>query len=364
MTGSTDLSPGGEQPGTGRRGLWSSISSRTGLDRLLGFLAHKSVPRHAHSAWYLFGGLALFFLVVQLLSGLLLALEYSPNPASANESVHAIVERIPFGWLVRSIHGWGANLMVAVLLIHFFSTFFLKAYRAPREAMWVTGVLLLMLVLGFAFTGYLLPWDSTAYFATQIGTEIPRSIPVIGELVVSVLRGGEYIAEESLRRMFALHAIILPVLALTLVLLHLILNQIHGSSIPAGASQKGPGIPFYPNYLFRDAMSWASGLFVLLALTLIFPIHVGAKVDPLASAPVGIKPEWYFLTLFQTLRMLPGEILGVNSELVVNVAVALLGAALLAIPFIDREGKSRVLPLLGAAGIVYMAVAITLAYLT
>ncbi|MBI1807270.1 MAG: cytochrome bc complex cytochrome b subunit [Ignavibacteria bacterium] len=316
----------------------------------------------------MFGGLALFFFIVQIVTGILLLLYYSPTPNTANESVRVIVNQVSFGWLVRSLHSWSANLMIATVILHLFSTYFMKAYRKPRELMWVSGVFLLFLVLGFGFTGYLLPWDTTAYFATQIGTEIPRSIPVLGEFIVRLLRGGEFIDEESLKRLFALHVVILPLITLAVVLFHLILNQVHGTSIPIGIRSLREPIPFFPNYLFRDAIAWIAALILLFGLCLIFPVQIGPKADPFASAPVGIKPEWYFLTLYQTLRIVPAAILGVNSETIVNVCVGIAGAFLLMTPMIDRKARmeqySSGFTWIGVVAIFYVIIAISLAYLT
>jgi cytochrome b6 len=349
-------------------GLVRWLDERTKILTPVNFLRTKEVPRHKHAFWYIFGGLALFFLTIQIVTGVLLLLYYSPTPGTAYESVSMIVTSVPFGWFIRSIHSWSSNLLIAVVLIHLFSVFFLKAYRKPREAMWLTGVALLFLILGFAFTGYLLPWDTTAYFATQIGTEIPRTIPVLGEFMVKILRGGEYIAEESLKRLFALHVVILPLLAIGLASLHVVLNQVQGSSVPIGVQRRDPPIPFFPNYLFRDLLTWTVGLFVLLCCALIFPVQLGTKADPFASAPVGIKPEWYFLPLFQTLRFMPAEIMGVSSEAVVNVLVMVFTGGLFLVPFLDRnaaEGRrSPLFTVLGLAGIAYFILTISLAYLT
>ncbi|TLY33761.1 MAG: cytochrome bc complex cytochrome b subunit [Ignavibacteria bacterium] len=349
-----------------RFSLW--LDERLHLSTLIQFLSRKSVPRHKHSFWYIFGGLALFFFLVQLITGVLLLLYYSPTPETANESVRFIESQVPYGWFVRSLHAWSANLMVATVLVHLFSTYFMRAYRRPRELMWVSGLTLLLVVLGFGFTGYLLPWDTTAYFATQIGTEIPRTIPVIGELVVQILRGGDYIAGESLKRLFALHVAILPLVSLGLIGLHLTLNQVHGTSIPIGVTPARPGIPFFPNYVYRDMIAWTLGLMLLLYLSILFPVKLGDKVDPLASAPLGIKPEWYFLTLYETLRLVPGMILGISSEAVVNVGVVAVILTAFLIPFLDQAaglGRSnRLFTVLGLIAIAYMIVAVSLAYLT
>src|SRR5579862_2090561 len=163
--------------GGGGVGEW--IGERIAWKEITGFLRRKRVPQHKHSFWYIFGGLTLFFFIVQIISGILLLFYYSPTPDTANDSIHLIMTKVPFGWLIRSIHGWSADLMVAMMLIHLFSTFLMRAYRKPREILWMTGVIQLFLVLGFAFTGYLLPWDAKAYSATKIGTEIPTSIPFL-----------------------------------------------------------------------------------------------------------------------------------------------------------------------------------------
>ena len=348
--------------------IFSWFDERLELTSLLLFLSNKRVPRHKHSFWYIFGGLSLFFFLIQIITGVLLLLYYSPTPTTAHESVSLIMTQVPFGWFVRSLHTWSANLMVATVLIHLFSVYFMKAYRKPRELMWISGTILLITVLGFGFTGYLLPWDTTAYFATQIGTEIPRSIPIIGDFIVTVLRGGEFIAEESLKRLFALHVVILPLVSLLLVLFHIILNQVKGSSTPIGIKTQEPGIAFYPNYIYRDAIAWTSGLLLLCALSLTLPVHLGIKADPYASAPVGIKPEWYFLVLYETLRLLPSEIFHINSEAIMNVIVLILGGFIVSVPFLDhnssKEKYDKIFTFIGIIAISYLSIAIILAYIT
>jgi cytochrome b6 len=258
--------------------------------------------------------------------------------------------------------------MVASVFVHFFSTYLMKAYRKPRELIWMSGVILLSLVLAFGFTGYLLPWNANSYFATQIGTEIPRSIPILGEFIVNILRGGEFVAAESLTRLFALHVVVLPIISLLVILYHLVLNQMHGTSVPISCNPVEKGIPFYPNHLYRDFLSWTFATALLFIFVFMFPVQLGTKADPFASAPLGIKPEWYFLVLFQTLRLMPGTVFGVNGEMLVNVGVLLVGLMVILVPILDRraaqEHHSPVFTLMGWAGMLYMIVAISLAYLT
>src|SRR5437762_9966149 len=143
-------------------------------------LRDKTVPIHRHTIWYYFGGMTLFLFSVQVGTGILLLLYYRPSAETAFESVQFIVTEVQFGWLIRSVHSWSANLMIATLFIHMFSVYFMSAYRKPRELTWLSGVLLLLLAVGFGFSGYLLPWNKLAFFATKLGTEIAGVIPLVG----------------------------------------------------------------------------------------------------------------------------------------------------------------------------------------
>ncbi len=344
------------------------LSDRLPVGWLREAAAAKSVPRHKHSFWYIFGGLTLFFFGVQLVTGLLLALYYQPSPEHAYESVAGIVNDVQHGWLVRSIHSWSANLLVAMLFIHMFSAFLMKAYRKPRELMWLSGALLLFLMLGFSFTGFLLPWDTTAYFATLIGTEVPKTMPIIGTWGVSLIKGAEEIGEATLTRMYSLHVIYLPLIALAIISFHVLLNQLSGSSTPVGTAERRPPIRFFPNYFYRDLIAWGLGLAALLVLATMLPWGLGDKADPFASAPSGIRPEWYFWPLYETLRMIPAQVLWINGELIVNLIVGTLTIFWFSVPFIDRRSargeRSPVFTAIGVLLISYMLLTIGLAYFT
>ena len=153
------------------------LDERFGAGSVEEFLRHKTVPVHRHTIWYYFGGMTLFLFIIQVLTGILLLLYYRPTPNDAFESVQYIMTQVRFGWLIRSVHSWSANLMIFTAFVHMFSVYFLKAYRKPRELTWVSGMLLLFIVLGFGFSGYLLPWNTLAFFATKVGTEMAGSIP-------------------------------------------------------------------------------------------------------------------------------------------------------------------------------------------
>jgi cytochrome b6 len=246
---------------------------------------------------------------------------------------------VEFGWLIRSIHSWGANLMIFMAFVHLFSVMLLKAYRSPRELTWMTGVGLLFVSMALGFTGYLLPWNELAFFATRVGTEMPGVVPIIGPFLRELARGGADISGATLTRFYAMHVSVLPALAFMLVALHVLLVQRHGMSVPPSVEQEGGprrSIKFYPHFLLRDLAGWLAALAILAAMAAFMPAHLGVKADPFAPAPVGIRPEWYFMFMFQTLRYLPATILGINGELVGVAGFGLVGAVLLVVPFLDR----------------------------
>jgi cytochrome b6 len=312
--------------------------------------------------------MTLFFFCVQIVTGILLSLYYQPTPEHAYESIRTIVNDTPHGWLVRSLHAWSAHLMVGMLFVHMFSVFLLKAYRKPRELMWLSGVALLLLVLGFGFTGYLLPWDTKAYFATLIGTEVPKSVPLLGRWGVTLIKGAEYVGEETLTRMYSFHVIVLPLIACVVIAFHLLLNQFSGVSVPVGTPVTKKPIPFFPDFAYRDLMAWLAGFAVLLILATLMPKELGEKADPMASAPPGMKPEWFFLPLYQTLRMVPATVLGIDGELLVNAVLGILIGLWALIPFIDRNSarglKSPLFTAIGILLIAYIAGTILAGYFT
>ncbi len=346
---------------------WLSERSPSGL--IGSFLRKKQVPVHRHDHWYLLGGLTLLFFLVQVVSGVMLSLYYQPTPETAHESVAGIVGSVSYGWLVRSVHKWSSHLVIACAILHLFSKFYFRAYRAPRELTWISGVLLILVLLAFAFTGHLLPWDTNGYFATQIGTEIPRSTPVIGPFIVTLLRGpGEYVDATGLTRMFGLHVVILPLISLFLIGFHLLMNQFTGSASPAGTKTTS-SVAFHPDFALRDAMAWFFGIAVLFTMVMLVPVGLGPKADILASPPPGIHPEWYFLPLYQAIRLLPGSIGGIHTEAILNLAVGLLIAGLFLVPWIDRTAGSMYgvgwsfLRLMGYAIILFATLSIIITYI-
>src|SRR5205085_267978 len=206
------------------------FEERLGLASAREFLAHKTVPVHSATVWYYFGGITLFLFVIQVMTGMLLLLYYRPSPTEAYESVQFIVTRVQFGWLVRSIHSWSANLMILSAFVHMFSVVFLHSYRRPRELTWLSGIALLGLALAFGFSGYLLPWNKVSYFATKVGTDMAAAVPLVGEHIARFLRGGNDVGGATLTRFFGFHVAVLPGITTVLLLVHLGMVQRHGMS--------------------------------------------------------------------------------------------------------------------------------------
>jgi len=347
------------------------MAERLPLREIEAAIRHKTVPLHRYSLWYFLGGMALFFFIVQVVTGILLLLYYRPSATEAYDSVQFIMTRVPFGWLVRSIHSWSANLMVAAVVVHLASVLYLKAYRRPRELTWVSGVLLFFLTLGFGFTGYLLPWNELAFFATRVGTDIAGAVPLVGEGVVRFLRGGPDVSGATLTRFFGVHVAVLPALATALLGLHLALVQYHGMSVPpsvdAEAARTGRRVramPFVPHFAMRDLFGWTVALALLAGLSAFLPWELGTKADPFAPAPAGIRPEWYFLWTFQALKYMPAHVLGINGELVAILVFGLGGLALLMLPFLDRgtPQSGRVVTWAATGALVFMGVMTVLAF--
>jgi len=345
------------------------VDDRLAISSVAKLVQKKEVPVHRHAIWYYFGGMTLFLFTVQVITGILLLLYYRPSSENAFESVQFIVTEVKFGWLIRSIHSWSANLMIATLFIHMFSVFFLRAYYPPREITWVSGVALLFIVICFGFSGYLLPWNKLAFFATKVGTEIAGVVPIVGHPILRFLRGGDDVTGATLTRFFGFHVAVLPATATVVIGLHVMLVQLHGMSVPPGMSgQPLKKMKFVPNFLLRDLIGWILAIGVLAALAALFPWELGEKADAFAPAPAGIKPEWYFLFMFQTLKILPAKIWKFDGEVIGILAFNAVALLLFVVPFVDRSSENRrrrlVLNLLGVVALLYIIVMTIVGYVT
>ena len=347
----------------------SWLDERLSISTLNAMARKKEVPVHRHSIWYYFGGMTLFLFVVQVVTGILLLLYYRPSAENAFESVQFIMTEVKFGWLIRSIHSWSANLMIATLFIHMFSVFFLRAYYPPREMTWLSGVFLLFIAICFGFSGYLLPWNKLAFFATKVGTEIAGVIPIIGRPMLRFLRGGDDVTGATLTRFFGFHVAVLPATATVLIAIHVLLVQLHGMSVPPKlAGQPVKKMKFIPNFLLRDLIGWILAIGVLAALAALFPWELGEKADAFAPAPAGIKPEWYFLFMFQTLKLLPAKILGMDGEVIGIMAFNVVGLLLFIVPFVDKSPENRrrrlIFNVLGVLALLYIVGMTIVGYVT
>ncbi len=330
------------------RNVRNWLDERLGWEGLIAPLRKKTVPVHRLSYWYFLGGITLFLFLIQVLTGILLLLYYRPGANEAFESLQYIMTQVQFGWLIRSIHSWSANLMIFTAFAHMFSVLFLKSYRKPRELTWISGVILLFLILGFGFSGYLLPWNTLAFFATKVGTEITGQVPILGRPLMIFLRGGEEVTGATLTRFFGFHVAVLPGLATLLIVVHLLLVQRQGISMPPKLEMQWTANPaarremkFFPNFLLREIMAWYVALGVLGALAAIFPWDLGVKADPFGSAPAGIKPEWYFLFMFQTLKLIPSKVWFMDGEILGVLAFGLAGLLWLLLRFVEGDQPTR-----------------------
>lgn len=343
------------------RRLKDWFDERYDLEGLAGVARGKHVPSHRHDTWYFAGGLTLFLFCIQFITGMALAFYYVPHPEHAHKSIIEIVTKLNMGWLFRSIHHWGAQLAIVVLFIHLFSTLLLKAYRKPRELLWVTGFVMLAVSIFFGLSGYFLLWDERAFAAVRVATGGAGNLPFIGGLIKGFLRGGIDVTGETLTRFYAFHVAILPIVTLAFAGAHVVLVQVHGMSVPLSQQHRqGEPEPFFPDMLCKDMIIWLIFLGIVVTLAVLLPPEIGKKADPLAPAPENIKPEWYFLFLFETLKLFPGEILGLNGE---TIAILIISAAILfffLIPFVDRRSaaqqKSPVFTWIGILYVVYFAV--------
>jgi ubiquinol-cytochrome c reductase cytochrome b subunit len=323
---------------------WEWLDGRYQLSSLMDALLHVDIPRSART--YYLGGITLFFFIVQAITGILLSLYYQPTPDTAHDSVLFIMNQVNFGWLIRSVHAWGANLMILFCVLHLLRIFFQGVYKAPREMTWLAGALLLAVTLGFGFTGYLLPWDQRAYWATTVGSEIAGAVPLVGQNLLVFLRSGPEVTARTLSRFFGVHVLILPASLLAILAVHLTLVHQQGLADPTrpvepegrsdvdtapiskSGQQKRKLLPFFPNYLLDEVIAWYVMLAVLIVLASLFPAGLEAPADPLRT-PAHTKPEWYFLFLYQGLKLVP-RIVGVMAPIVGALVLFLL-------PFIDRN---------------------------
>ena len=305
------------------------LDSRTGAVTAVREFLRKPTP--ARGGWlFTLGSVALFLLLLQFATGAFLATAYAPTPDHARASVWFIEKRMPAGSLLRGLHFWGASTLIVVTLLHLFRVLYHGAYKDPRRENWWIGLVLVGLVLAFAFTGYLLPWDQKGYWATVIGVRIAATIPGVGPAVSRILAGGTRVGASALSRFSALHCLFFPAAAAILVPLHLLLLRRHGhAGLPGDDS---PREAFYPRQVARDTTAIAVAFAAVFLLAHFSPAPLEATADPF-DAGYSPRPDWYFLFMFQLLRYFPGASAIVGTVLI-PAAIALF---LFLLPILDRS---------------------------
>jgi len=288
-------------------------------------------PIRGGSRWsYVFGSALLFLFALQATTGIFLALYYVPSSDHAHASLAYIQKAVPGGRLLRGLHYYGSSAMVVLLVVHIAQTFFFGAYKGRRELIWIAGVVLALLTLGFAFTGYLLPWDQTAYFGTKVGASIAGEIPLVGRVTERILLGGMELSSLTLSRFFMAHVFLLPLAFGLLAAVHVVLFRRAG---PAGPYHDGAkrSEPFYPLQLLKDSVFILLLFVALLALAELMPAELGPQADP--TADYLARPAWYFLPLFQLLKYFRGRLVVVPAVLLPGLLLAML----VLLPFLDRS---------------------------
>ena len=311
------------------KALLDWVDSRTSYRRLLHHLLYEELP--SGTAWLFTTGSVVTLLIgCQFATGLGLTMYYVPSPKLAFDSVRFIMDDLPLGWMLRGLHYWGASFLVVATIVHMLRVFFLGSFKAPRELTWLSGLSMLMVILGFSLSGYLLPWDQKAYWATTVTINIARSTPLVGDAVANVLRGGADLGALTLGRWYSAHVFLLPALLVTLIVTHIALMRKHGISGPI-EPQEGPRVLFYPWHVIKDTVMMAAVFASLFTAAALFPAHLDEIANP-TDANYIPRPEWYFLSLFQLLKYFPGPLEPVATMVIPGLVIGFLAM----LPFIDR----------------------------
>src|SRR5690242_18463418 len=324
------------------------LDNRTGVQTAVRQFLHKEIPASS-GLHQVFGSVAVFLFLVQAFTGALLAFNYAPTPGDAYNSLRYILTELTGGKLIRGLHHWGASMMIVVVVLHMVQVFLYGAYKKPREATWIVGVVLLLLTLAYGLTGYLLPWDNRAYWGTVVATQIGATVPLAGPYVSRLLASTGDVGVVTFARFYALHVLLLPPATLLLITLHVYLVRRHGV-VPAPGDELKPKKSFYPEQVFKDTTA------VFIAFAILFTLAVAARVplerlaDPTDTSYIP-RPEWYFLFLFQMLKIFEGPLEVVGTVILPTIAIL----ALIATPFVDRSRLVRVRQRTLAMGIIFLA---------
>ncbi len=330
-----------------KRRILAWFDHRTGIETAIRNFLYEEIP--GSSGWHqVFGSVAVFLFMVQAFTGILLAFNYAPTPGDAYNSLKYIVTEVAGGRLIHGLHDWGASMLIIVVVIHMAQVFLFGAYKKPREATWMVGVVLFLLTLGFGLTGYLLPWDNRAYWGTVVTTQIGSDVPIVGSYLARFLGTNGSVGVVTFARFYGLHVLILPPLMTFLVVFHIYLVRKHGVAPTPGDT--GPTKKFFPEQMLKDAIAMFAAFVVLYLMAIFVEVPLGRLADPtdLSFVP---RPDWYFLFLFQTLKFFKGSLEPVGAVLLPSVAVL----AMFATPFVDRRNIARLTQRTTALGLVMLA---------
>ena len=332
---------------------WNSFSEwldhRTGVQTAVRQFLLEEIP--ASSGWQqVFGSVAVFLFLVQAFTGALLAFNYAPTPGDAYNSLRYILTELTAGRLIRGLHHWGASMMIVVVVLHMVQVFLYGAYKKPREATWIVGVVLLLVTLAYGLTGYLLPWDNRSYWGTVVTTQIAGQAPLVGPYLTRLLGGGNgEVGVVTFARFYGMHVLLLPPATILLIALHVFLVRKHGVA-PQPGDELLPRKQFFPAQVFKDTVAIFIAFAILYTLALVARVPLEQLADPTDTSYVP-RPEWYFLFLFQTLKLFPGPLEVVGSVVLPGLAVL----ALIAAPFVDRGRLIGVRRRTFAIGVVVLA---------
>jgi len=309
------------------------IEHRTGLETAVRNFLYEDIP--ASSGWHqIIGSAAVFFFIIQVFTGGLLAFNFAPTPGDSYNSVRYIMTELTGGRLIRGLHHWGASMMLIIVVLHMLQVFLYGAYKKPREATWMIGCVLLLITLVFGLTGYLLPWDNRAYWGTVVTANITGSAPVLGPYLTRLLGSEMGVSRVTFSRFYALHTILLPPLVIILIGIHIYLVRKHGVAPAVGDT--APRRKFFPEQVFKDTVGVAFAFIILFTLAVVADAPLGRLADPTDTAFTP-RPEWYFLFLFQTIKFFKGPLEVVGAVVLPGVAVL----TLFLVPFIDRGPMVR-----------------------
>jgi ubiquinol-cytochrome c reductase cytochrome b subunit len=326
------------------------LESRTGVESAINHFLYEDVP--ASAGWHqVLGSVALFAFLTQVFTGILLALNYAPTPGEAYNSLRYIVTELTAGQMIRGLHHWGASLMIIVVVLHMMQVFLWGAYKKPREATWMLGVVLLLVTMAYGLTGYLLPWDNRAYWGTVVTTQIAALPPGAGPYVLRLLGSdGGSIGAITFARFYAAHVLLLPPLTFLLIGIHVYLVRRHGVT-PIPQDEALPKKKFYPEQVFKDTVATFAWFAILVVMAIAVRVPMGHVADPTDTSYIP-RPEWYFLFLFQMLKAFQGPLEIVGAVILPTLAILALFLA----PFIDRGKALRIRQRTGAIALVVFAV--------